>query len=82
MPRRTKRLRRNPTVEEVEQEILETEATEADVRRAVNFIESFRYTTTAVFALSQALEEMEFDQGADVLSAAVRKLAKLEAETV
>jgi hypothetical protein len=71
---------------EVADQILSTEATEAQQEAARRFINSFGYTTTALFALSQALDEMNEGETPTasvlLLRRAVQELARVEATEI
>jgi hypothetical protein len=64
-----------------------TELTEADKVKARHFVESFQFTTTAVFALSHAIRELgegaqEFEIMANMLLGITEKVAKVESTVV
>lgn len=77
-----------PAVTETVDEILNTEITEAQVKAALKFLESFPYTATAIFALEQAMRANWTDPDtdacpcADVLHPIVTLMAETEAPLI
>lgn len=77
----------NETLTETEtaaivEEINATEYSEADLAAARAFLGRFAYTTTAVYALSVALSELESEATAEILRAASAAIAPIEATEI
>lgn len=68
--------------QEVIDEILATEYTEANARAAKRFLEGCAYTTTALAALATAVDELEATAQADYLRGCCDRLAEIEADEI
>ena len=67
---------------DLEQQILDTEPTERDEGNALRLLENASYSTVAVLALINVLEEWDADDEAECLIRVLDKLAKAEARSL
>lgn len=62
--------------------ILEATFTDAQMKAAKAYVESFEYTTTALYVIAQViLNELEDERAAEILSDAIVDIAEHEAAT-